>query len=77
MQSEPGSPARLTLRTSLSQASLRIKSAYRNTRTHSRHVDAYDGEYKQALLNGEVGNGVRSWYSNYTSIGKFPCLEKY
>ena len=53
----------------LSRTSLKRKSAYlADLISGHAHAGAYDGEYKQALINGDVGNGVRSWYSTLTTV---------
>lgn len=75
VQSEPASPAKLRIPASLkrnfSQSSLRRKSAYlQDLITRQDHHKGYDREYKDALLSGEVGNGVRTWYSSFTTIGE-------
>lgn len=74
-QHEPASPAKLripaSLNRALSQSSLRRKSAYlQEIITRQHHHKGYDREYKDALLSGEVGNGVRTWYSSFTTIGE-------
>jgi hypothetical protein len=56
------------MRRSLSRASLKRKSAYlADLISGHAHAGAYDGEYKQALIDGDVGTGVRSWYSSFST----------
>ena len=53
------------------QTSLRRQSAYLADLIsgHAHSHGGYDGEYKLALSEGEVGNGLRTWYSTFTTIG--------
>lgn len=68
-------PASLNRSLSLSKSSLRRKSSYlQDLITRQNHNKGYDREYKEALLNGEVGNGVRTWYSSFTTIGELDLL---
>lgn len=69
-------PASLNRNLSLSESSLRRKSSYlQDLITRQNHNKGYDREYKEALLNGEVGNGVRTWYSSFTTIGELNSLD--
>lgn len=54
------------------RAGLRRRSAYLADLIsgHAHSHGGYDGEYKLALSEGEVGNGVRTWYSTFTTIGE-------
>lgn len=68
-------PAHLSLRPpsairrNLSTTSLKRKSAYiADLISGHAHGRAYDGEYKNALINGDAGNGLRSWYSSFTTV---------
>lgn len=64
-------PASLNRHLSQSESSLRRKSSYlQDLITRQNHHKGYDREYKEALRNGEVGNGVRTWYSSFTTIGE-------
>lgn len=77
------SPRRLQLpvprdRSSSSRQRLSLQrgSAYlQDLVSRQREQQGYDREYKDALLKGEVGNGVRTWYSSYTTIGKSPYCQ--